>query len=153
MKPKSKEFRDLEQEWASKLKDSGFEDAEIILKNGSRKLKQRADYAYQHTMLPSHKDSQESSSALEEQSFREARLDFYMSVAQQVAEGKFDSDRDRRIMECFSEGMSNRATEETLAQEGLGCHHETIRHVQRRYLHVWGLRSYTPRQRNLRLKQ
>ena len=153
MKPKSKEFRDLEQEWATKLKDSGFEDAEIILKNGSRHLKQRSDYAYQHTMLPSHKDRQESSSALEEQSFREARLDFYMSVAQQVAEGKFDSDRDRRIMECFSEGMSNRVTEETLAQEGLGCHHETIRHVQRRYLHVWGLRSYTPRQRNLRLKQ
>lgn len=116
--------------WNEKLKQSGFEDAEVELKN-DRALKQRATNAYRQA------------SPLE----REARLDYYRILGHLSQNTEFTTELERNVMTLYANG----STICEIAGQ-INRHRQTIRHIIRRWQMRWGIRHWSPKQMNLKKK-
>ncbi len=129
MKPhQDPKFRELQDEWYEKLRETGFEDAE---KSGN--LRQSA--AHNHWTV----------SALDKQQ----REEYYRVVYDAVHNNKneFQSWSDRVIMHLHSEGKTNSEIAQIMRSSKLSpVNRETIRKVIRTYLDSWGILSFTEEQ-------
>lgn len=128
---KTQAFKELEKEWAEKLKQSGFVDEELNV-NGYRILKQSAKFQFYL-----------SSRAL---LFKETKEQYYELIAYNVHhEEKWPDESDRLIMEKTGEGWTIREISALLRSLGLKKHNrDTIRYIRRRYEHKWGLKVWKP---------
>lgn len=113
-------FRALKRQWDVILMEVGFED----LEDERGQLKQRASNAYRGA----------------HQVVREAKLEFYMQVAQRVAHTQFPNPRDRFIMECFAEGIKQVDINRMLFKCGRGMHRISLWKVIRKWLVRWNLK-------------
>jgi hypothetical protein len=133
-------FKKLQAAWYKKLADSGFVDAEELVR-GEMELRQ--------TAAP--------------QSFRDstaiqvcAKAEYYQVLGELVELHDFDSHVDRTILTMFAEGAKIRAICEALSGgiPSLKARRRrcrgTIRYTIRKYEMAWGLREYSRRQLNQR---
>jgi len=113
-------FKKIKRKWDQRLAESGFKD----LEHPSGKLKQRASNAYR--------------GASPEQ--REAKLDFFMKVAQHTSETRFQIRGEKFIMESFAEGVPQVEIERRLAARGIRKHRITILKIIKKWLLLWNLK-------------
>ena len=124
---KRAKFKDLNQEWYKKLKESGFDDhenehEELVNNNPHRSLEAT------HVV-------------------RECRLEYYLRLSQGVNdEQNFDNGIDYFIMAHFAEGMSNKEIVKELALLGHPRHRKTVMYIRRKYENRWGIRKWRPDQ-------
>lgn len=130
---KSRQFKILYNSWNQKLKDSQFEDAEIDLKN-DRQLKQRATNSYRQA------------TELE----REARLEYFLTIGNLANETRFPTALDEYVMLRHSEGASIKEIVAEIRDFSIRRDRKTIRYIIRRWQEIWGIRSWSPHQMNLK---
>ncbi len=131
---KTAAFKDLQAEWYSRLKATGFEDAEEMVGDDMR-LKQTAEHVYR---------------GLDELRITNKEA-YYAFVSQKVQETVFQSDVDRLILVRHAEGRRIKHICEELVDMGKGRCRETIRFKIRIYQMKWGIRKFTPKQLNQRV--
>lgn len=129
----SREFRELEKQWDEYLKLSGFEDAERI-KNGERVLRQNSSNSYRQAG-----DDE-----------REAKLQYFQTLCAHFYRTEFPNPVDKLVMAMVSDGRSIKFIVFELSRSGHPTHRQTIRFIIRRYEHLWGIRVWTAKQRNLK---
>lgn len=127
-----KHFRQLESEWQKKLEESGFKDIEC-LKNGQRLLRQSASNVYRHC----------------DERTRLAREQYFQSLSNFVNNHLFFKDLDRIVMTKYADGVTISQIVIDLRSQQIKIHRQTIRFIIRRYEHLWGLRYWTAKERNL----
>lgn len=130
---KRKEFKIILKLWNSKLEQSGFIDHEIELK-GDRALKQHATNAYRQAQ------------SLE----RETRLDYYRLVGNKASNSRYRCKVEKFIMLRHADGLTLKEIEQELLRLGFKRCTKTIGFIIKRYQVKWGIRSWTPRQMNLK---
>lgn len=130
---KTSNFKVLAQEWETRLKESGFVDAEKTL-GADRILKKSANYAFRRA---------ETTDII-----RETKLAYFLALARHITNERHFSDKsDRFIMEKTAEGWTIK--EISFAMQSLGLrksNRDTIRYIRRRYEHRWRMREWTPQQ-------
>ncbi len=131
---KTPEFQELQQAWYQRLADSGFQDAEILVR-GELLLRQSAEHPYRDA----------------DELIRESKDDYYYLVSQKVQETQFPNDVDRIILTRHAEGLKQVQICRELEMLGMRRYKKTIRFRIRIYEMQWGLRTYTPRQLNRRV--
>lgn len=126
---RTRRFKILSHEWNIRLKSSGFEDAEIELKQ-ERALKQRATNCYRQA------------SQLE----RDSRLEYYSFLGHLAHNTLFPNDLERYIMVRHSEGATIKEIEEEIQIR----ERKTIRYIIRRWQTKWGIRTWSLQEMNLK---
>lgn len=128
------EFRHLDAEWNKKLVETDFKDAERSI-GSTRVLKQRSSYAYRrHARTPN----------------QEAKEVYFTLILQNIHTTSFDKELDQLVLSKFAEGLNNVAIVRELTALGLRIHRKTVMFIVRRYEHLWGLRFWTAKKRNLK---
>jgi hypothetical protein len=123
----SPKFKKIKFEWYEILEKHGFKDIE----KSSQELKQNAPNSYRqsHPLIV------------------ENKLEYYLLLGHHIElEPNFDSDIDKFVMECFSEGLSNREIVDELIRIGKKRHRETVRFIRRKYEHRWGICKWSDSQ-------
>jgi len=123
----TKSFKQLNEAWGKKLKESGFKDAE----KNERFLKQKASYSYRRKYIT--------------EEMREAKRQYFGLINENIGkELGFHDDSDRFIMEKTGEGWKIREISEALKSAGMKKHNrDTIRYIRRRYENKWGIKNWT----------
>ena len=119
----TKEFKELEKEWYSRLKEAGFGDAE---KEDSGLLKQRASNCYRQ----------------EDAIRREAKMQYYILLGQALnQETEFRDDVERFVMERKAEGFTIERISEELKNRNERCYRGTIRKIIQKYEARWQVKK------------
>jgi uncharacterized protein with gpF-like domain len=129
----SKRFKDLEAAWEEKLKRSGFVDIEKKKKNGERVLKQNSANVYRQA----------------NEATRSAREQYYRVIAENYHQTEFNREIDRIVMGLFAEGCSIKNIVLALNEKQISIHRQTIRFIIRRHEHIWGIKYWSAKERNL----
>ncbi len=129
----TKEFKELEKEWNKFLEMTGFNDAERI-KNGERVLRQNASNAYRQA----------------DEFEREAKAKYFQNICHHVNRTIFTNPIDKFVMTMISDGISIKQIVLELALMGHPTHRQTIRFIVRRHEHIWGIRFWSAKDRNLK---
>ena len=127
-----KKFRQLEEEWAKKLEQSGFEDIELF-KNGQRYLKNNSRALFRKN-----------------QRTRLIREQYFQNLSDCLHTHVFSKELDRIVMTKFAEGITISQIVIDLKAINIEIHRQTIRYIIRRYEHEWGIRYWTAKERYLR---
>ena len=114
-------FKELLKEWNQKLYESGFRDVEVM-REGELILKWDASERRHQRM---------------DEVVREARAQFFRSVAECVVKTQFESDLERRILSLYAQGMSQAAIQRKLCIKGHRC---KVYIPLYRWLEAWGLK-------------
>ena len=125
----SKEFRELQDEWYQKLKDSGFQDIEKTV-DEEQKLKQRSSNVYRQAP----------------EVVRENKENYFTYLGQHIHDEGCDSPVDLHILSRRAEGAKYREIVEELKQMGTPRNRHSVRYIIRRYEKRWGIRYWKPEQ-------
>lgn len=129
----TRDFRQLEKEWERRLLTSGFRDAELMISH-ERVLKQHSANAYKQKSPEEIQDKE----------------NYFRALSQNVYLNQFAKFEDKLIMSMTADGYLIKQIVEQMLRHDYKIHRQTIRFIIRRYEHDWGLRFWTPKQRNLR---
>ena len=132
---KTASFKALQKSWYRRLKSSGFQDAEDLV-GGELVLKQVAAHPYRGS----------------DELTRVTKEAYYRLLGNHVNQERFESEIDRTILTMFSEGRKIKHICEELIRKGMKRDRYTVRVRIRIYEMKWGLREYTPRQLNQKVK-
>jgi len=130
---KKKGFKNLARSWNKILAESGFDDAEVELKD-DRALKQRASNSYRQA------------SQLE----RESKFEYYTFLGHLAFNTVFPTELERLVMTRHSEGATIKEIVEEINLRGISRDRKTIRYIIRRWQMKWGVKTWTLRQMNLK---
>lgn len=132
---RKKTFKVLLIEWNKKLEQSGFEDAEVELKE-DRALKQRSTNSYRQA----------------DQLERESRLEYYSFLGHLAHSTIFPNELEKFVMLRHSEGaLINEIADELLIKGLSQCKNRwRVRHIIRRWQMKWGIKSWSLQQMNLK---
>lgn len=130
---RTKRFKSLYQEWNVKLKASGFEDAEIDLKD-DRALKQRSTNAYKQA------------SQIE----RDAHLEYYIFLGHLAHDTIFPNEVEKYVMLRYSEGAEIKEIVKETQKMGGPKYRDTITYIVRRWETNWGIKNWSLKQRHLK---
>jgi hypothetical protein len=124
------EFKIQEDYWNRKLHREGFNDHEVHSRNG-RILKTVDPLNYIRN-------------------YQAGTAEYYSLVSQNILQFKFECVEHRIIMEMVADGLKPREIVEKLKTYTISYHRMTIGYIIRRYEHIWGIRRWTAKQRNLK---
>ena len=130
----SPSFLALQKAWYKRLKDTGFQDIEE-LNFGEPTLKQSSENKYRGLRG-------------KDPILKAAIEDYFRLLSEHVAEGEFDNDIERIIMQMFASGMKTCVIVRHLAQIKQPRCRTTVFYVVRKYEHRWGMKFYSPAQLN-----
>jgi len=128
---RTKEFRILSKDW----NDLDIEDIEVEIK-GEKQLKQRATNSYRQA------------TPLE----RETRLEYYCLLSSLALNTIFPNELEKLVMNLHADGLSMREIIDEIKKQGFIRERQTIRYIIRRWQMNWGIKSWTPKQMNLKAK-
>lgn len=118
---KSKQFKEQQDQWYRALREDGFDDIET--EQGV--LKQQASNSYRQA----------------EPSVRENKLLYHLLISEHVQTDKFESDRNKKIMEAVASG-------DTFVEiaERFKLNRHTVCFICRKYENRWGIKKWKPEQ-------
>jgi hypothetical protein len=134
----SPEFKSQQREWYEILKDSGFEDIEVIQSDGREVLKKAGEYRY-------YKNGKRCK--------RRNDAEYFLLLSQFVENEIFHSKIDEFIMHACADGWL--ISEICVALNRLGPpylrrknkrHRKTVMFIKRKYEHKWGIRYWKPQE-------
>lgn len=129
----SKSFKELEALWNERLVESGFKDVEKMKRNGERVLRQRSTNVYRQAS----------------QSVRMSREKYFQLIAENFYQTEFNREIDKTVMGLFAEGVSIKNIVLELKGQNISIHRQTIRFIIRRFEHIWGIKYWSAKERNL----
>lgn len=127
---KSREFKEIEEEWYKKLKDTGFQDIEYM-KRGEQQLAQSCLNVYyqQNSISVDNKTS------------------YFTAIRDKINEEPWNNQLHKLILSFHAEGVSKVETVKILkSQFNISIHRQTVMFIVRRYVHKWGIRFFTKEQ-------
>lgn len=130
-------FKVLLKTWNSKLKESGFADHELEIKE-ERVLKQRSTNCYRQA------DELE----------RESRFEYFSFLGFLANNTEFNNELEKLVMLKHSEGLTIKQIADEikgiLCGVGYESHRKTVRHIIRRWQTKWGVKTWNQKQMNLK---
>ncbi len=124
-------FKQLEQEWNEKLKESGFIDAEVRV-GEERVLIQQASNSYRQAP----------------RIVREAKEEYYTIVNQKMDECPPRDRVERIVMYYVALGAKIKEICNELKETGERCHRQTVSFIIRKYEAKWKIRNWTEQDLN-----
>ncbi len=136
-------FKAMQRAWYAKLEASGFEDCEELIA-GELVLSQTAAHPYKEL------------SGVQV----EAKTSYYQVMGEISETFEFSNVIDRTIVTMFASGSKIKAICEMLEARGLPSFRQrrrrcrgTVRYTIRKYEMLWGLKEYSPKQLNQKVKR
>lgn len=138
MKPRfweTNKFKNLETKFNNKLKDSGFKDIEKDY-NGIRRIKSRADRVTRQPI-----------------NIVAAKIQYFDTLSMKTFTHRFKPDQnvEELILSMRAEGKSILDIVKELKNKEIQRHRTTVTFIIRRFEHMWGIRTWTLKQRNLKI--
>lgn len=140
------DFKNLQKIWYNKLRDTGF----IDIETADPFLEQRLKIEHRRFFSKQNKHIGDRSVYAWREPALEAKIKYYLDLTHLVNDPKtyFRNDMDRIVMVMHSDGYRFPEIVRFLAAFGYKRKKRSIRYLIRRYEHLWGLRTYSPKQLN-----
>lgn len=132
---KNPELERLLDEWDEILKATGFKDIEKRIGH-ERVLVQYASNCYRQA----------------DPTTRETKESYYEQLSAAVQSHQFRDEIERFIMLQVADGARIKTIVELLSQMGHTIHRQTVRFVIRRHETLWGIKVWSSRQMNLKIR-
>lgn len=131
----TKSFKAIRDEWYQNLEQNGFKDIEKVC-GEELVLRQFSQHVFKNVndLAKVQKES------------------YFASLSHAVHHAEFDSEVDKLVLTLYADGQKIKTICAELERIGESRCRGAVRFMIRRYEHQWGMRKYTPKQLNRKIK-